>query len=113
MPRDKDLASVLDIIHAIKQIQRYVEGLDLFDLKNNDEKQGAVLYRITIIGEATKRLSQEFRDRYPEISWKEMAGMRDVVIHQYDGVDLEIVWSVIQERIPVLLEMLEPLIKPN
>jgi len=113
MPRDKDLASILDIIHAIKQIQRYVEGLDLSNFKSNDEKQGAILYRITIIGEVTKRLSQEFRDRYPQISWKEIAGMRDVVIHQYHGIDLEIVWSVIQERIPVLRSMLEPLVPPN
>ncbi|HEY9645799.1 MAG TPA: HepT-like ribonuclease domain-containing protein, partial [Chroococcidiopsis sp.] len=54
------------------------------DLEINDEKLSAILYQITIIGEATKRLSQSFRQQHPQIPWREMAGMRDVIVHEYD-----------------------------
>ncbi len=62
------------------------------------------------MGEATKRLSAEFRTRHPEISWKSIAGMRDIVAHQYDGVNLETLWDAIQYDMPELLIALEPLL---
>lgn len=58
------------------------------------------------MGEATKRLSREFREQHPEVPWDDIAGMRDIVAHQYDRIDLDIVWQVIQRNIPELLNML-------
>ena len=73
-------------------------------------RQSAILYQITIMGEATKRLSREFRAAHPEIPWDDVAGMRDVIAHQYDPIDLDIVWQVIGRNIPELLSLIAPLL---
>ena len=62
----------------------------------------AVLRSIEVMGEATKRIPQPFREKYPDIPWKKMAGIRDKLIHEYFGVDLEIVWSLIKEELPLV-----------
>lgn len=105
----RDLETLIDIIEAIKLILRYVEEVDFASLEANVEKQDAILRRITIIGEATKRLSKEFREQHPTIPWKEIAGMRDVITHDYDEVDLDEVWTVINENLPDLLSYIESL----
>lgn len=74
-----DREALIDIVEAIKLILRYVEAVDFDNLAANIEKQDAILRRITIIGEATKRLSKDFREQHPTIPWKEIAGMRDVI----------------------------------
>ncbi|MCT7980764.1 HepT-like ribonuclease domain-containing protein [Laspinema olomoucense] len=110
----QDLESLIDIENAAKRILRYASGIEPPELITNDEKVSAILYQITIIGEATKRLSMEFRQHHPEIPWRNLAGMRDVIVHEYDQVDLDIVWDVIHREIPKLLVQLEPLvIKPH
>jgi uncharacterized protein with HEPN domain len=108
MSRDQE--ALIDIVEAIKLILRYVEAVDFDDLAANIEKQDAILRRITIIGEATKRLSKDFREQHPTIPWKEIAGMRDVITHDYDEVDLDEVWTVIKQNLPELLNYIEPLI---
>ncbi|GET37826.1 HepT-like ribonuclease domain-containing protein [Microseira wollei] len=113
MPANRDMASLLDIVQACQMIQRYIAGIDRDGLAASDEKQAAILYRIMVIGETTKRISNEFRAQHPEIPWKDMAGMRDWVSHAYDRVDLDIVWDVAQNKIPQLLVQLEPLISTN
>lgn len=107
MPRD--LESLIDIEKAAQRILRFASDIDRNELIANDEKVSAILYQITIIGEATKRLSMQFRQQHPEIPWRNLAGMRDVIIHEYDQVDLDVVWDVIQREIPQLLMQLEPL----
>jgi uncharacterized protein with HEPN domain len=100
MSRDKQILT--DIILATQQVLRYAEMLDRDRLAQDDEKQAAILYRIIIIGEATKRLSVELRSDYSEIPWRQMAGLRDVVIHDYDELDLDILWNVVQINLPEL-----------
>jgi len=107
MSRDQE--SILDIIESIKLILHYVEGVNQESLAANYEKQDAILRRITIIGEATKRLSPEFRQKHSDIPWKKIAGMRDVITHDYDEIDLTEIWTVITESIPELLKYLENL----
>ena len=112
-PNERDLASLLDVALAAQQIQRYCQGIDRPQFDQDDEKQAAVLYRIGIIGEAIKRISLPFRDQYPNIPWKQIAGIRDIVMHQYDRVNLELVWDVIHTKIPELLTAIEPLLPPE
>ena len=101
--------AVIDIVEAIKLILQYSANQDFDALAANVEKQDAILRRITIIGEATKRLTQDFRAQHPNIPWKEMAGMRDVITHDYNEVDLSEVWTVICDDLPQLLSELETL----
>jgi uncharacterized protein with HEPN domain len=112
----RDLESLIDIEQAAKRILRFSSGVEQTELITNDEKISAILYQITIIGEATKRLSMGFRQQHPEIAWRNLAGMRDIIVHEYDQIDLDIVWDVIQHEIPQLLRQIEPLLmdsKPN
>lgn len=85
-----------DILESISRIEEYVKDLDEAEFYGNSEKQDAVLRRLEIIGEAVKNIPQDVRDKYPEIPWKQIAGMRDVVIHEYFGVNLGRIWKVIQ-----------------
>lgn len=73
-------------------------------------RQSAILYQIAIVGEATKRLSRNFREQHPEVPSDDIAGMRDIIAHQYDRLDLDIVWQVIQRNLPELLRAIEPLL---
>lgn len=107
MSRDK--ASLLDIIQAGQLVLQFTQELSREQLEADLRTQSAVLYQISIMGEATKRLSREFREQHSDIPWDDMAGMRDIIAHQYDRIDLDIVWQVIQRNIPELLEMLIPL----
>ncbi len=108
MSRDK--ASFLDIVSAARRILQFAEGIDKSELETNEEKQSAILYQIIVMGEATKRLSPEFREQYPEIPWKDIAGMRDILAHQYDRLNLNTLWDVIQSDIPEVLALLESLL---
>jgi len=106
----RDQTALFDVVLAAQQIQRYTQEIDRTQLESNDEKQAAILYRIIVIGEATKRISQTFREQHPDIAWKEMAGMRDRISHRYDQVNLDVVWDVVQNKIPQLLAQIEPLL---
>ena len=108
MPRDNE--SLIDIERAIRRILRYTDNISRAELEMNDEKVSAILYQIAVIGEATKRLSQEFRQQHSEIPWRDIAGMRDVLIHKYDQVDFDVIWDVVQSKLPELLTLLEPLL---
>jgi uncharacterized protein with HEPN domain len=106
----RDDATLLDIAHAAKRVLLYAADLQKSSLMADDEKQSAILYQVIVLGEATKRLSSEFCSRHPEIPWKEIAGMRDILIHQYDRINLETLWDVIHQDIPQLLSFLQPLL---
>lgn len=106
----RDNASLLDIVRAGQLILQFAQGLSREQLESDLRTQSAILYQIAIMGEATKRLSPEFREQHPEAPWDDMAGMRDIVAHQYDRIDLDIVWQVIQRNIPELLSILVPLL---
>ena len=106
----RDRSSLLDIVKFAKNIVEITREMDRAQLESDLIKQSAVLYQISILGEAVKRLSQTFRSQYPDIPWKKIAGMRDKITHQYDRVDLDIVWDVVQNNIPELIATLEPLL---
>jgi uncharacterized protein with HEPN domain len=97
------LQHINDALTAIREYTN--EGREGFF--NDRKTQDAVIRNLEIIGEATKRLSPDFRDAHPECPWKQMAGMRDKVIHDYLGVNLEIVWETVETRVPRLLEQID------
>ena len=96
-----------DILESIEKIEEFIEGMDFDKFQSDDKTSSAVIRKLEIIGEAVKQLPDEIRDSYKKIPWKEMAGMRDKLIHWYFGVDYEIVWNVIKEEIPQLKPILK------
>ena len=100
MKRDK--VYLKHILDAISNIEKFMEGVSKEAFFSNVEKQYAVLRGLEIIGEATKNLSDKLKTKYPQVPWKETAGMRDKLIHQYFGVDLELVWETIRTDLPEL-----------
>jgi len=109
-PRDLDY--VIDILSAARLIQTFLVGRNRSEFEIDLMCQSAVIRQLEIIGEATKRLSATFRDKHPDIPWQKMAGMRDILIHAYDAVDLDEVWNAANQSIPRLIEQLEPLVSP-
>ena len=96
------LVYIDDISDSIDAIKRYTAGLAKENFFSSTEKQDAVYRRLEIIGEAANRLPDEFKRQYPLIPWIKIVGMRNVLIHEYDGIDLQLVWETIQKDIPKL-----------
>jgi uncharacterized protein with HEPN domain len=106
----RDEASLLDIVNAGKRIQSYVTGRDKDAVEADSQARAAVLYEFLVMGEAVKRLSPEIRACHSDVPWAQVAGMRDVLIHGYDRVNFDRVWSTIADSLPGLLDALTPLI---
>jgi len=98
----KDKAYLQHILDAISDIEKFVENVTQNEFFKNKEKQYAVLRALEIIGEATKNLSRELKAKHFEIPWRDVAGMRNKLIHAYFGVKLELVWETIKDRLPQL-----------
>jgi len=91
-----------DILESIRRIEKYTKNLTFEEFKENELIQDAVLRNLEVIGEAVKKIPDEIKNRKPEIEWRKIAGFRDVLIHSYFKVDVEIVWDVIKNKIPSL-----------
>ena len=101
---------VLDIIRAARLAMDFKQGVDKAEFLEDIKTQSAVLHQLMVMGEAVKRLSMAYRDEHPHIPWKVIAGMRDVLIHGYDIVDLNEVWKTVDADVPQVLPLLEKLV---
>ena len=96
-----------DIVRNMTKILQYTDGMDESAFSADEKTADAVIRCIEIIGEAAKNVPDSIRDNYPQIPWKQMAGMRDKVIHDYFGIQLKTVWKVVKEVIPGILQNME------
>ena len=97
-----DIAYIEHILDCIRKIHEFSNDLSLKEFKSNEMVQDAIIRNIEIIGEASKKISKDTKQTYYKIPWKEIAGMRDKLIHDYLGVDVSVVWKTIKEDIPAL-----------
>jgi uncharacterized protein with HEPN domain len=109
----RDDTYLVDILESAKIALDYVFDKDWDSFYENIQVQDAVVRRIEIIGEAARRISQETRNQYPQIPWREMTTMRNLVIHEYDVVDIKQVWDTVQNKLPPLIIELSKIVPPE
>jgi uncharacterized protein with HEPN domain len=121
----RDDTYLVDILESVKIAMDYVLGRSWDDFYDDIQCQDAVVRRtlpphcvrcsagVEIIGEAARRVSQETGDKYPQIPWREMTSMRNLVIHEYDVVDINQVWDTVQNKLPPLIEELAKIVPPE
>jgi uncharacterized protein with HEPN domain len=107
----KDESYLWHILDAIDDIEQFMKGIKKEAFIKNKEKQYAVIRAIEVIGEATKNLSSTLRKQHSQIPWKTIAGMRDKLIHHYFGVNINLVWEVADEKIPILKKEIKSILK--
>lgn len=111
MSKKREIGDYLDdILTAVADVEVFIGDINYDTFVLDKKTVNAVIRSLEVLGEATKRIPTSFRQKHPEIPWNKMAGMRDVLIHDYMGVDLKTVWKVAQERLPELKSLLEKLI---
>jgi uncharacterized protein with HEPN domain len=103
MPRRPEVY-LEDMLASCQNISRYTTGLTRQQLAADSKTLDAVVRNLEIIGEAAKSVPKDVRAAHPEIEWKKIAGLRDILIHQYFGIDVEIIWDIVQHKLPGLAD---------
>ena len=106
-----DTVYLQHILEGIERIERYTEGLTEHDFLEDELRQDGVIRQLSIIGEAVKQLSDETRQDYPSVPWQDIAGMRDKLIHDYFGVDLEAVWDTVKRDVRPLKNVVQNILE--
>ena len=111
MSKGREIVDYLgDILGAIVEVEEFTRSMSYDDFILDKRTINAVIRSLEVLGEATKNIPAGFRNKHPNVPWSKMAGMRDVLIHDYMGVDLKTVWKVGQERLPEIKPLVESLV---
>ena len=100
-----------DIFQAIKKIEKYTNSLNYERFCSDEKTVDAVIRNMEIVGEASKNIPSELKDKFPKIPWKKMTGLRNIVAHEYFGVDLKIIWEIASENLPAVKPLLKQVLK--
>jgi uncharacterized protein with HEPN domain len=109
MPRDYS-HSLMDIMNAINKIRSYTEEMTKEAFLTDLRTQDAVIRNLEIVGEAANTIPEEFRLKIPDIEWRKIAGLRDILIHRYFGVDLDIIWDIVENKLDDVARSILPLL---
>lgn len=109
MKRDYRLF-IKDIMEAIEDIEAFVGDINFDNFRADKKTLSAVVWKLEVIGEATKNIPASVRSKYKDLPWKDMAGMRDKISHLYFGIDYKIVWEVIRKKLPILKPAIQKMI---
>lgn len=102
---------IADILQCIHKIESYTSGYTFEDFRRDSKTIDSVLRNLEIIGEAARHIPAAIKTRHPELPWAEMLAMRNIVIHEYHGVDANIIWQTVKEDLPPLVPLLEKLLR--
>jgi len=111
MSERADVEFLADTKEAVLRINAYTQDLSYEQFLEDKKTQDAVVRNLEIIGEAAKNISEELKKKYPQIRWKDLAGVRDKLIHHYFGVNFDIVWNIVKQELPELFSQLEEILK--
>lgn len=100
-----------DILKCIDKIEEYTKGMDFEKFRNNQLVIDAVIRNLEVIGEASKYVPDEIRESYPSVPWKSMIGLRNILIHEYFGIDEEIVWEIVSSDLKKIKPVIEEIIR--
>jgi len=112
----KDRPSLLfleDILSSIQKIEDYIGGISFEDFQNDTRTVDAVLRNLEIVGEASKNIPSEIREGHPDIPWGRMTGLRNIVSHEYFGIDLSIIWQIITVNLPETKPLIDKMVKDS
>ena len=109
-PRDW-LFRIQDMLASLRKIREFTRGMDVEAFRASPIAMDAVFYNLTIVGEATRFVPGEVVERHPEIDWSRMRGMRNILVHDYFGADLTIVWQTVTEDVPATIPKLEQILR--
>lgn len=106
MPHDEWLFQIDHMLQAIDDIESYVEGIDREQFKATRFYQHAVLWNVQVLGEAIQYIPESVRERYPKLEWEMIRRTRNIIVHHYEKIDLDVIWEAIQKDLPVLRRQL-------
>ena len=108
MKKKRDILVYLDdILESAELIESYTATISESEFYNSGEKQDAILHRLQIIGEAAKHVPEAYRQKWNQVPWKDIAGIRDIIVHEYFGITLTMIWKTVVEDIPLLKQQIQ------
>ncbi|HCZ36413.1 MAG TPA: hypothetical protein DHV26_10865 [Cytophagales bacterium] len=102
---------IIDILDAIADVESFTEGQTYDQFTSDKKAQAAIVYKLIVIGEASNRLSKEYRDKYQQVEWSRIIRCRHILVHEYDMINLEIVWRILDIYLPELKKVLHEILQ--